>query len=187
MKKILLSPWTALITLFLIVIIRIADPSFMESVRLRYFDTLITGKDTTVSKQVHVVNIDDAYIRQKGQFPFPRNEYATFINNLYSHGAGLVVFNIYMPEPDRFGQDDQLVSLMKQVPVVLPQAATSDSFLTDKHLPFRPGVSVVGGDPASTGVIYGNIQPNIKKFNSTAAGIGVCHAQFISGRSGTKY
>jgi adenylate cyclase len=172
MKK-LLSPWMALVTLVLLLAIRVADPAFVESVRLRYFDQLITSKESTTSKQIAVVNIDDAYIQQKGQFPFPRGQYAELITNLYSHGAGLVVFNVYMPESDRFGQDDQLVSLMKQVPVVLPQAATSDSFLTDKHLPFRPGVSVVGGDPASTGVIYGNIQPNIKKFNSNAAGIGV--------------
>jgi adenylate cyclase len=172
MKK-LLSPWMALVTLVLLLAIRVADPAFVESVRLRYFDQLITSKGATTSQQIAVVNIDDAYIQQKGQFPFPRGQYAELITNLYSHGAGLVVFNVYMPESDRFGQDDELASLMKQAPVVLPQVATSDSYFSDKHLPFRPGVSVVGGDPASTGVIYGNIQPNIKKFNSTAAGIGV--------------
>ena len=41
-KKLLLSPWTALLTLFLVLAVRVADPSFVESVRLRYFDTLIT-------------------------------------------------------------------------------------------------------------------------------------------------
>lgn len=172
MKK-LLSPWMAIVTLMLLVCIRVADPTFVESVRLRYFDQLITSKGTTTSEQVAVVNIDDAYLRQKGQFPFPRGEYAKLVADLYSHGAGLVVFNLYMPESDRFGQDSQLTSVMKQVPVILPQAATSDSFLTDKYLPFRPGVSVIGGDPASTGVIYGNIEPNIKQFNESAAGIGV--------------
>ena len=172
MKK-LLSPWMALITLVLMIAIRIADPSFVESVRLRYFDQLITSKGTTVSEQVHVVNIDDAYLRQKGQFPFPRGQYAELVANLYSHGAGLVVFNIYMPESDRFGQDNVLAQLMKEVPVVLPHTATNDSFLTDSHRPFRPGVSVIGGDPQTTGVRYGNIQPNIKQFNSNAAGVGV--------------
>ena len=163
----------ALITLVLMLAIRIADPSFVESVRLRYFDQLITSKGTTVSEQIHVVNIDDAYLKQKGQFPFPRGEYASLVANLYSHGAGLVVFNIYMPERDRFGQDAVLAQLMKEVPVVLPQTATNDSFLTDLHRPFRPGVSVIGGDTQTTGVQYGNIQPNIKEFNNNAAGIGV--------------
>ena len=158
MKKFLLSPWTALLTLFLLVVIRIADPSFVESVRLRYFDTLINGKETTTSQQVHVVNIDDAYIRQKGQFPFPRNEYGTFITDLYLHGAGLVVFNIYMPERDRFGGDAALSGTLKQFPVVLPHAATFEQ-VKNNYPPFRPGVSVIGG--VNAGVNYGSIEPKI--------------------------
>ena len=125
MKK-LLSPWMALVTLVLLVIIRMADPSFVESVRLRYFDQLITSKGATTSEQVAVVNIDDAYIRQKGQFPFPRGQYAQLVADLYSHGAGLVVFNMYMPDGDRFGQDSQLAQTFKQFPVVLPHVGTTD-------------------------------------------------------------
>jgi adenylate cyclase len=172
MKK-LLSPWMALATLVLLIVIRLADPTFVESVRLRYFDQLITAKETTVSKQVHVVNIDDEYIRQKGQFPFPRGQYAELVTSLYSHGAGLVVFNIYMPEHDRFGQDAQLKSVLKKYPVVLPQVAEPGSFTIDK-IPFRPGVSVIGSnDTKNVGVKYGTIIPNISEYNETAAGIGV--------------
>lgn len=171
MKK-LLSPWMALATLILLLCIRIADPSFIESVRLRYFDQLITSKETTTSKQVHVVNIDDAYIQQKGQFPFPRGQYAELVSTLYSSGAGLVVFNIYMPERDRFGQDDQLTQTFKKYPVVLPHVATVDDLVL-KYQPFRPGVSVIGGDTSTTGVLYNSIQPNIKQLNESAAGIGV--------------
>jgi len=171
MKKILLSPWTAILTLILLVCIRILDPSFIESVRLRYFDQLITSKGTTVSQQVHVVNIDDKTVRQKGQFPFPRREYSKLISDIYSRNAGLVVFNIYMPESDRFGQDLQLAQTFKQFPVVIPHAGTNDEFFKQKHIPFRPGVSVIGqGD---VGIKYENIEPNISLFNSTAAGIGV--------------
>ena len=43
MKKILLSPWLALLTLALVIGIRVTDPAFVESIRLRYFDTLITN------------------------------------------------------------------------------------------------------------------------------------------------
>ena len=45
LKKILTSPWTALTTLVLIVLLRVADPVFVESVRLKYFDTLTTSKE----------------------------------------------------------------------------------------------------------------------------------------------
>jgi adenylate cyclase len=170
MMKKLLSPWMALVTLVLLMAIRVADPAFVESVRLRYFDQLITSKETTTSQQVHVVNIDDAYIRQKGQFPFPRGQYSQLIADLYNAGAGLVVFNIYMPERDRFGQDSQLAQLMKEVPVVLPHTATTEE-IKNTYPPFRPGVSVIGGENA--GVNYGSIEPNIKLFNESAAGIGV--------------
>ena len=44
LKRILTSPWTALVTLALVTALRIADPAFVESVRLRYFDTLVTSK-----------------------------------------------------------------------------------------------------------------------------------------------
>jgi adenylate cyclase len=169
MKK-LLSPWMALVTLVLMVIIRLADPSFVESVRLRYFDQLITSKGTTVSEKVHVVNIDDEYIRQKGQFPFPRAQYSQLINDLYSHGAGLVVFNIYMPERDRFGQDNELANTLKKFPVVLPHTATHEK-LNNKFEPFRPGVSIIGD--GNVGIRYESIEPNIKEFNSSAAGIGI--------------
>ena len=169
MKK-LLSPWMALLTLVLLVCIRFADPSFVESVRLRYFDQLITSKGTTTSEQMHVVNIDDEFIRQKGQFPFPRAEYAKIIQDLYSRNAGLVVFNVYMPDADRFNQDDQLTNALKKYPVVLPHTATDKP---SPFAPFRPGVSVIGGTTENTGVKYNGILPNIQSINSSAAGIGV--------------
>ena len=169
MKKILLSPWIAIITLLLFLFIRFQDPTFVESVRLRYFDTLITSKETTVSQQVHVVNIDDETIRQKGQFPFPRGEYASIIDTLYRHGAGLVVFNIFMPDGDRFGQDNKLGSLLKEKPVVFPHTATNED--VPKSVAFRPGVSIIGeGDP---GIHYKNVQPNVRSVNENAAGIGI--------------
>ena len=110
LKKILTSPWLALLTLSLMIAIRAADPSFVQSIRLRYFDTLITSKPQTVSKQVHVVNIDDKSIERLGQFPFPRTQYANIIEDLYARGAGLVVFNMFMPDNDRDRKSTRLNS-----------------------------------------------------------------------------
>ena len=169
MKK-LLSPWFALVTLFVLIAIRISDPSFVESVRLRYFDTLITSKPQTISKQVHVVNIDDKAIERLGQFPFPRSQYANIIEDLYARGAGLVVFNMFMPDNDRFGKDAALLDTITKHPVVLPQVATSDK---QKPGAFRPGVSEIGGKASDYAVNYPGIQANISSFNSKAAGIGV--------------
>ena len=168
MKKLLLSPWISLITLFLVIGLRVVDPTFVESIRLRYFDTLLT-QDIQQS-DTQIVNIDDATLKQKGQFPFPRKEYATLIRDLYSRGAGLVVLGIFMPEYDRFNTDDALTQVLQEYPVVLPQTGTNDVF-TETYKPFRPGVSIIGtGD---VGVKYENILPNIQVFNDNAAGIGV--------------
>ncbi|NDB57466.1 adenylate/guanylate cyclase domain-containing protein [bacterium] len=170
MKKILLSPWLALLTLSLLIAIRIIDPSFIESIRLRYFDTLITSKPVTQSKQVHVVNIDDKAIERLGQFPFPRTQYANIIEDLYARGAGLVVFNMFMPDNDRFGKDAGLADTLSRHPVVLPQVATYEK---QKPGAFRPGVSEIGGKASDFVVNYPGIQANIESFNSRGAGIGV--------------
>jgi len=170
MKKILISPWLALVTLSLLIGIRASDPAFIESVRLRYFDTLITSKQQTISKQVHVVNIDDKSIERLGQFPFPRTQYANIIEDLYARGAGLVVFNLFMPDNDRFGKDSGLADTLTRHPVVLPQVATSDK---QKPGAFRPGVSEIGGKASDFAVNYPGIQANIESFNSRGAGIGV--------------
>jgi adenylate cyclase len=168
LNKLLLSPWTAILTLCLLIFVRIEDPSFVESVRLRYFDTVITSRPTTQS-QIHVVNIDDATIEKKGQFPFPRGEYAKIIQDLYNRGAGLVVFNVFMPDVDRFSQDGYLANTLKKYPVVLPQSGSSDT--KQKGIPFRPGVSVLGEGDA--GVNYNSILSNVRQLNESAAGIGI--------------
>lgn len=169
MKK-LLSPWLALITLFVMLTIRYFDFSIVESVRMRYFDQLITSKESTASEQVAVVNIDDETIRQKGQFPFPRGEYATIIDTLYRNGAGLVVFNIFLPDSDRFGQDSKLGTILKKYPVIFPHTAVNDQN-TNTVTAFRPGVSIIGeGEP---GIKYKSILPNVREINENASGIGI--------------
>ena len=88
LKRILTTPWTALITLALVTALRIADPAFVESVRLRYFDTLVTGKaPETIG--VSVVNIDEKALERYGQFPFSRDVYAQLIRDclLYTSDA----------------------------------------------------------------------------------------------------
>ena len=117
MKQILLSPWTALLTLAIVVGIRVADPAFVESVRLRYFDTLIISKAPTENNIV-TVNIDEATLDKYGQWPLPRDRYAKLIQELYKRGAGLVVFNVLMAEPDRMGKDAVLAQTLDKYPVI---------------------------------------------------------------------
>ena len=172
LAKILLSPWLALITLVLALTIRIENPAFVESIRLRYFDTIITSKPVVESEGIAIVNIDDATLEKFGQWPFPRDRYGAIIEELYQRGAGLVVFNVFMPDADRFGKDKVLASKMKEFPVVLPQSATNDTLKTSVQA-FRPGVSIIGDTGEQFTVDYDNIQPNVKEINENVAGAGI--------------
>ena len=166
-KKVLLSPWTALITLMLIASIRIADPVFVESVRLRYFDTLITGTAPT-QNNIYTVNIDEAALDKYGQWPLPRGEYANIIEDLYKRNAGLVVFNVLMPEADRSGQDSRLATTMLRFPVILPSVPSDKS----KNTPRNPGASILGPEWLDTVIHYPGIIANVPKLENAAVGVG---------------
>ena len=167
LKKILTSPWTALITLALVVGLRIADPTFVESVRLRYFDTLVTSKAPEVVG-VHVVNIDEKALEQYGQYPFPRNIYASIIDDLYRRNAGLVVFNILTPDPDRMGRDQEYANALRRNPVILPALGA----LQTRNQPRNPG-SVVIGPYENQIVEYPGIIANTTVIEKAAAGVGI--------------
>ena len=166
MKKILLSPWTALITLSLVLCVRLADPSFVESVRLRYFDTIITSKPIT-ENNIYTVNIDEETLSRYGQWPFPRGEYANIIREIYNRNAGVVVFNILMPDPDRSNQDDRLLNVLNKFPVILSNTPSNK----DKNTPRTPGIAIIGPKDAPL-IEYPGIIANIPKLENSAVGVG---------------
>jgi adenylate cyclase len=169
-KKLLLSPWTALITLALVLAVRIADPTFVESVRLRYFDTLITSKAPTENNIV-TVNIDQAALDKYGQWPFRRDVFARIIEDLYHRGAGLVVLNVLMPERDRQGGDPALASVMQRYPVVLSNVTGEQN----KNTPRNPGAAIIGPEWADRIVTYPGIVANVSALENVAAGVGTTH------------
>ena len=168
MKKILTSPWTALLTLALILSIRIADPVFVESVRLRYFDTLITSKAPT-ENNIYTVNIDESALDKYGQWPLPRAEYAKIIKDLYDRGAGLVVLNVLMAEPDRTGGDAVLANALKNYPVILGSVPSEKT----KNQPRKPGSAVMGAEWQDQIVQYPGLIANVPSLENAAAGIGI--------------
>ena len=166
-KKIALSPWTALFTLFLVIGLRVEDPAFVESVRLRYFDTLISNKASTANN-IYTVNIDESALDTYGQWPFSRKIYSQFIKDLYDSGAGLVVFNVLMPEKDRQGGDDELAATLKKFPVVLPNIPSNQT----KNTPKVPGSAVMNPEYLGMIVQYPGMIANISVLENAAAGVG---------------
>ena len=168
MKKILLSPWTAIVTLLVIVSVVFSGPTFVESVKLRYFDTLITKQKETVNN-IYTVNIDDATLDRYGQWPFKRDQYANLIAQLYSHNAGLVVWDIMMPESDRLGGDKALAETLKDHPVILANAPSQVS----KNKAKKPGSAVIGAENIKTLQNYPGIIANIPLLEDAAVGVGM--------------
>jgi len=167
-KKLLTSPWTALLTLALVVGVRVTDPSFVESVRLRYFDTLIISK-APVETGIVTVNIDEATLDKYGQWPFPRDTYARIIKDLYDRHAGLVVFNVLMPEADRFGKDTILAETLKKYPVVLANIPAQKN----KNTPRVPGSAVLNPEWLDQIVQYPGLIANVPSIENSAAGVGI--------------
>jgi adenylate cyclase len=168
LKKLLVSPWTALITLGILVYVIMQGPTFVESVRLRYFDQLITSQPR-VENNIWTVNIDEATINKYGQFPFKRDKYANLIGDLYSRNAGLVVWNILMPEADRQGGDPTLTLELEDHPVILSNIPSEVS----KNIPKKPGSAVIGAEHIGTIINYPGIIANIPELERSAVGVGL--------------
>jgi adenylate cyclase len=167
-KRLLLNPWSALITLAIVLTIRALDPQLVESVRLRYFDTLIAQKPQTENAVV-ILDIDEDALEQWGQWPLPRQQYARLIEELYHRGAGLVVLNVLMADSDRSGGDQRLAAAMKKWPVILPSTAHSKS----RNQAREPQMVVINTQFADQIVSYPGIISNIPQLESTAQGVGL--------------
>src|SRR6056300_9891 len=168
MKKILLSPiWSVLVLGVLAYVLHI-NSNFIESLRLRYFDTLIVNQEP-VNNNIYTVNIDEQSLEANGQWPWPRGDYGVLIEDLYARGAGLVVFNVLMSEQDRSGEDELLALTMNQLPVILNMIGAEEG----KNVPINPGASIINSDymdliPSVPGIIA-----NIPDIENSAVGSGI--------------
>ena len=171
-KKVLLSPWLALITFAVLLTVKLANPYLVESTRLKFYDYLMLGSPTQ-SEQIVTINIGEKAIEKYGQWPFPREVHAQIISDIYGRGAALVGSTILMPEPDRMGTDGVLVDTLKSHPVVLSQTV-SDSCSRASATIRRTGVAVIGDGEATEFLPqYPCVLSNIAPLQEAAGGVGI--------------
>ena len=168
MKKLLLSPVWSIVVLGLLGWLQFSNPDFLESLRLRYFDQLIVNQ-APVENNIYTVNIDEASITARGQWPWPRGDYAKLIEDLYARGAGLVVFNVLMSETDRAGQDSILSTTMSNYPVVVTMLGTEEN----KNEPINPGASIINSDYIDLIPAVPGITANVPDVERSAIGSGI--------------
>ncbi len=168
MKKVLLSPIWSVLLLICLTWIYTINPSLIESIRLRYFDTLIINQPVQ-DNNIYAINIDEDTINKYGQWPFPRKNYSDIIIDLYDRGAGLVVWNVLMSEEDRFGGDVDLSMTMTQVPVILTMIGTEEN----KNEPYNPGAGIINSDFMHLIPSISGITTNINVLETNAVGTGI--------------
>jgi len=171
-KTLLLSPWLALITFAVLLVVKLSDPYMVESARLKFYDYLMLGSPTQ-SEQIVTVNIGEKAIEKYGQWPFPREVHAKILDEVYGRGAALVGTTVLMPEPDRMGTDGVLANSLNQYPVVLSQTV-SDSCSRVSATIRKTGVAVIGDGEATEFLPqYPCVLSNVSVLQEAAVGVGI--------------
>ena len=167
MKR-LLSPWWALFTLAALTYMFAVPSNFIQSIKLNYFDQLIVNQEP-VENNIYVAEIDEDTLEKYGQYPFPRNIYADIIKDIYDRGAGLVVWNIMMPEPDRFGGDIVLGETLYEYPVVVASRPSNKNV----NEAVNPGAAIINPEYLNALLPYNGIIANIADVEFNAVGSGI--------------
>ena len=171
MRKVLFSPLWSVLLLGVLSYVYYLNPAFIESIRLRYFDTLIVNQQP-VENNIYTVNIDEPSLEAYGQWPWPRGDYGSLIEDLYARGAGLVVFNVLMSETDRSGEDATLGLTMQQLPVIVTMLGAEDN----KNEPVNPGATIVNSDLLNTIPSVPGIIANVPDIEFNAVGSGITNS-----------
>ena len=166
----LTSLWSCVTVIFILIGIRIYDPDIVEQIRLINFDYYQKYQETIQSESVVLLDIGEQSLDTKGQWPFPRQEFAQLISELRNANAGMIGFTILFPEVDRFGGDEVFASWVKDNGIILSQTTSQKS---SDISPFV-GLAVLGdGDPATFAYKYGGVVSNIEQIQQGAWGVGM--------------
>ena len=120
--------------------IRYSDPWFLDMVRLKALDQHQRTQQETITEKIVTVEIDNDSIRENGQWPWPRNELAKDIEELYRMGAAIVVVPILFADADRMGGDEQFDEMVKKTPTIIGQIPANQT----EGQPLARGVATIG-------------------------------------------
>ena len=159
------------VAILLLLAVRIADPTALQSLRSQVFDSYQQFDTIIDSNDVAIINIGEKSLQALGQYPFPRTTYAQLIHDIRQKNQGIIGFTIMFPEQDRFGGDEVFASWLKDNGIVLSQTPSSKGVRsTGPHI----GTGTIGPLPAQDFVLtWPNLVTNITQLETMALGIGV--------------
>lgn len=172
MKNFIPGPWSiawVTVTAAFLVALKIADPTPVESIRLKGFDTLLASDTVLNSEEVVVVDIGEPSIERYGQWPWDRRDLARAIGAIQERGAAAIVLPVIMSERDRLGGDKDLAFTLSRTNTVIAQAPTTQNKKPDA---VRRGVAIIGGEPLDWVYSWPGALAPYKPLADSAAGVG---------------
>ena len=163
--------WTVLITIVLFAGLKVWNPDPIKSLRFIQYDYFQQQMEQVDVDDIVLVNIDERAIREEGQYPWPRDIVAKYINN--GPADSLYVMNMLYSEKDRFGGDNQLAQAMANRAVVLSSIPTTQ--LSD-GVGNYVGVGIFGEEPKGWLYEFPGLLFPIDSLSSYAFGVGASSA-----------
>jgi adenylate cyclase len=188
-----------IVLLFALVPLRVIDPRPLEEVRLRAFDLFQVLRPREQTKRpVVIADIDEASLKEIGQWPWPRTVVADLVSKLNTLGAVVIGFDVVFPEPDRMSpavtaesfsgldaetreklaalpsNDEVLAQAIKEARVVVGQAGSAiPAPRTQTDMALQTGFAVKGPDPTPFLIKFAGLLRNVPPIEQAAAGRGL--------------
>ncbi len=187
------------VLLLALVPLRVVDPPPLQELRLRTFDLfqVLRPRQQTV-RPVVIVDIDEASLKEVGQWPWPRTLVADLVTRIKEAGAVAIGFDIVFAEPDRMSprvaaesfrglddatrqkldslpsNDEVLADAVKNAHVVVGQAGSATPQpRTQEELALQTGFAIIGTDPTPFLVSFPGLLRNLLPIEQAAAGRGL--------------
>ncbi len=188
-----------MVLLFALVPLRVMDPRPLQELRLRTFDLFQVLRPRAQTEfPVVIVDIDEASLKEIGQWPWPRTMLADLITHITELGAVAIGFDIIFAEPDRMSpaiaeqsfrgidpetrakldslpsNDDVFAEAIKHSRIVVGQAgAATPTPRAQSEMALQTGFAVRGPDPSPYLVTFPGLLRNVLPLEEAAAGRGL--------------
>ncbi len=96
--------------LFLLILLRIADPNFIQTLRLKSFDLYQQAwpREKAPTEKVFILDIDEKSLSEMGQWPWPRTFVAELVEKAFKQGTKVMAFDMVFAEVDRTSPDQAM-------------------------------------------------------------------------------
>jgi adenylate cyclase len=175
----------------LLTLLRASDPPFLGIVRDLTIDQYQRFAARKFEKQpVLVIDIDEASLREFGQWPWPRDRIAELVDRLSDMGASAIAFDVLFAETDRLSPRNVARDVKGIDPLVLGQLPDNDEIFAKSILqkpvvlgfglsnqghylpPVKAGFAFTGESPVGAPPSIKAATPLLPQLEANAAGIG---------------